>query len=94
MPSTPTPPAPAPAELPKGTPSWLSHLVALVLVGVAAGLDAWQPNHTLSTPTVQGVVLVAAFAVASLLAGLALVTLVAKTLLEWRFDLHHAGAKQ
>ena len=37
---------------------------------------------------------VGAFAVASLLAGLALVTLVAKTLLEWRFDLHHAGAKQ
>jgi len=30
---------------------------------------------------------VAAFAVATLLAGLALVTLVAKTLLEWRFDL-------
>lgn len=35
---------------------------------------------------------VGAFAVASLLAGLALVTLVAKTLLEWRFDLHHKGA--
>ena len=34
----------------------------------------------------------AAFAVASLLAGLALVTLAAKTLLEWRFDLH-AGAR-
>ncbi len=31
---------------------------------------------------------VGAFAVASLLAGLALVTLVAKTLLEWRFDLN------
>lgn len=31
---------------------------------------------------------VGAFAVASLLAGLALVTLVAKTALEWRFDLH------
>ena len=31
---------------------------------------------------------VGAFAVASLLAGLALVTLAAKTLLEWRFDLH------
>jgi sulfate transport system permease protein len=41
---------------------------------------------------------VGAFAVASLLACLALVTLVAKTVLEWRFDLHHAasagGAKQ
>ncbi len=35
---------------------------------------------------------VGAFAVASLLAGLALVTLVAKTVLEWRFDLH-GGAK-
>ncbi len=35
---------------------------------------------------------VGAFAVASLLAALALVTLVAKTLLEWRFDLH-SGAK-
>ena len=35
---------------------------------------------------------VGAFAVASLLAGLALVTLVAKTLLEWRFDLHRTGA--
>jgi sulfate transport system permease protein len=35
---------------------------------------------------------VAAFAVASLLAGLALVTLVVKTLLEWRFDLGK-GAK-
>ena len=34
---------------------------------MAAGLDAWQPNHTLSTPTVQGVVLVAAFAVAGLI---------------------------
>lgn len=31
---------------------------------------------------------VGAFAVASLLAGLALVTLIAKTLLEWRFDLN------
>jgi sulfate transport system permease protein len=31
---------------------------------------------------------VGAFAVASLLAGLALVTLVAKTVLEWRFNLH------
>jgi sulfate transport system permease protein len=37
---------------------------------------------------------VGAFAVASLLAGLALVTLVAKTLLEWRFDLHHQGASR
>ena len=36
---------------------------------------------------------VGAFAVASLLAGLALVTLVAKTLLEWRFDLHHLSSK-
>jgi sulfate transport system permease protein len=40
---------------------------------------------------------VGAFAVASLLAGLALVTLVAKTLLEWRFDLNSShltrGAK-
>ena len=35
---------------------------------------------------------VGAFALASLLAGLALVTLVAKTLLEWRFDLHRKGA--
>jgi sulfate transport system permease protein len=35
---------------------------------------------------------VGAFAVASLLALLALVTLVAKTVLEWRFDLH-AGAR-
>ena len=35
---------------------------------------------------------VGAFAVASLLALLALVTLVAKTILEWRFDLHHTGA--
>ena len=35
---------------------------------------------------------VGAFAVAALLAGLALVTLVAKTVLEWRFDLH-GGAK-
>ncbi|MES2492825.1 MAG: sulfate ABC transporter permease subunit CysW [Pseudomonadota bacterium] len=34
---------------------------------------------------------VGAFAVASLLAGLALVTLVAKTVLEWRFDLHGGG---
>lgn len=36
---------------------------------------------------------VGAFAVASLLAGLALVTLVIKTVLEWRFNLHHAGAR-
>jgi sulfate transport system permease protein len=36
---------------------------------------------------------VGAFAVASLLALLALVTLVAKTVLEWRFDLHHKGAR-
>lgn len=39
---------------------------------------------------------VGAFAVASLLAGLALVTLLAKTMLEWRFDLHgsgHGGAR-
>jgi sulfate transport system permease protein len=36
---------------------------------------------------------VGAFAVASLLAGLALVTLIAKTVLEWRFDLHRAGAR-
>ena len=39
---------------------------------------------------------VGAFAVASLLAGLALVTLVAKTVLEWRFDIHgggHGGTK-
>jgi len=35
---------------------------------------------------------VGAFAVASLLALLALVTLVAKSVLEWRFDLHHPGA--
>jgi len=35
---------------------------------------------------------VGAFAVASLLACLALVTLVAKTVLEWRFDLH-GGAR-
>ena len=35
---------------------------------------------------------VGAFAVATLLAGLALVTLVAKTLLEWRFDIHRKGA--
>jgi sulfate/thiosulfate transport system permease protein len=35
---------------------------------------------------------VGAFAVASLLAGLALVTLVAKSALEWRFDLHHGRA--
>ena len=35
---------------------------------------------------------VGAFAVASLLAGLALVTLVAKSVLEWRFDLHRGGA--
>jgi sulfate transport system permease protein len=35
---------------------------------------------------------VGAFAVASLLAGLALVTLVAKSILEWRFDLH-SGAR-
>jgi sulfate/thiosulfate transport system permease protein len=35
---------------------------------------------------------VGAFAVASLLACLALVTLVAKSLLEWRFDLHHGGS--
>ncbi|WCT72373.1 sulfate ABC transporter permease subunit CysW [Sphingomonas naphthae] len=34
---------------------------------------------------------VAAFAVASLLAALALVTLAAKTLLEWRFDYHRNG---
>ena len=34
---------------------------------------------------------VGAFAVASLLAGLALVTLVAKTVLEWRFDIHGSG---
>ncbi|MGI4880071.1 MAG: sulfate ABC transporter permease subunit CysW, partial [Janthinobacterium lividum] len=34
---------------------------------------------------------VAAFAVASLLAGLALVTLVAKSLLEWRFRDQLAG---
>lgn len=35
---------------------------------------------------------VGAFAVASLLATLALITLVVKSVLEWRFDLHHAGA--
>ncbi|MDR7102861.1 sulfate ABC transporter permease subunit CysW [Croceicoccus sp. BE223] len=35
---------------------------------------------------------VGAFAVASLLAALALVTLVVKSVLEWRFDLHHQGA--
>ncbi len=35
---------------------------------------------------------VGAFAVASLLAGLALVTLVVKSVLEWRFDLHNGGA--
>lgn len=35
---------------------------------------------------------VGAFAVASLLALLALVTLVAKSILEWRFGLHHEGA--
>lgn len=34
---------------------------------------------------------VGAFAVASLLAGLALLTLVAKTVLEWRFNLHRTG---
>ncbi|TVV71870.1 sulfate ABC transporter permease subunit CysW [Sphingomonas solaris] len=34
---------------------------------------------------------VAAFAVASLLAGLALVTLVLKSVLEWRFDYHRGG---
>lgn len=34
---------------------------------------------------------VAAFAVATLLAGLALVTLVLKTLLEWRYGLHHGA---
>ena len=36
---------------------------------------------------------VGAFAVASLLAALALVTLVAKSVLEWRFDLHNGGAR-
>jgi sulfate transport system permease protein len=36
---------------------------------------------------------VGAFAVASLLALLALVTLVAKTVLEWRFDLNSGGAR-
>ena len=36
---------------------------------------------------------VGAFAVASLLAGLALVTLVARTVLEWRFNLHNRGAR-
>jgi len=36
---------------------------------------------------------VGAFAVASLLALLALVTLVARSVLEWRFDLHHEGAR-
>ena len=35
---------------------------------------------------------VGAFAVASLLAGLALVTLVAKSVLEWRFDLHSGAS--
>jgi sulfate transport system permease protein len=35
---------------------------------------------------------VGAFAVASLLAGLALVTLVAKTVLEWRFNLHGSAS--
>ncbi len=35
---------------------------------------------------------VGAFAVASLLAVLALVTLVVKTVLEWRFDLHRGGS--
>lgn len=35
---------------------------------------------------------VGAFAVASLLAALALVTLVAKSVLEWRFDLHHGSS--
>jgi sulfate transport system permease protein len=35
---------------------------------------------------------VAAFAVASLLAGLALVTLLLKSVLEWRFDYHRGGA--
>jgi sulfate/thiosulfate transport system permease protein len=35
---------------------------------------------------------VGAFAVASLLAALALVTLVIKSVLEWRFDLHSGGA--
>ena len=35
---------------------------------------------------------VAAFAVATLLAGLALVTLVIKTALEWRFDLHRGAS--
>ena len=35
---------------------------------------------------------VGAFAVASLLAALALVTLVAKSILEWRFDLHHGAS--
>ncbi len=35
---------------------------------------------------------VGAFAVASLLAALALVTLVVKSALEWRFDLHQGGA--
>ena len=35
---------------------------------------------------------VAAFAVASLLAGLALVTLVLKSVLEWRFDYHRGGS--
>ena len=37
---------------------------------------------------------VGAFAVASLLALLALVTLVAKTVLEWRFDFHQGGVGQ
>nr|AGU09931.1 Binding-protein-dependent transport system inner membrane component [uncultured organism] len=35
---------------------------------------------------------VAAFAVASLLAGLALVTLLLKSVLEWRFDYHRGGS--
>ncbi|MET0270919.1 MAG: sulfate ABC transporter permease subunit CysW [Sphingomonas sp.] len=35
---------------------------------------------------------IAAFAVASLLAGLALVTLLLKSVLEWRFDYHRGGA--
>ncbi len=36
---------------------------------------------------------VGAFAVASLLAGLAMVTLIAKSVLEWRFELHQPGAR-
>jgi sulfate transport system permease protein len=35
---------------------------------------------------------VGAFAVASLLAALALVTLVLKSVLEWRFDLHSGAS--